>query len=351
MDTVSQRSRYYRGLSDQNLAPLWEVLHALVPQSPAPRCCPTLWRYDEIRPSLMEAGRLISAEEALRRVLVLENPACRGMSRIANSLYAGLQLLLPGEIAPAHRHTQSALRFVLEGQGAFTAVNGERAYMSPGDLILTPSWTWHDHGNETEAPVVWLDGLDIPLIDFLGLGFAETYAGKTQESVRPPGDALARFGSLLLPVEHPSTGLASPVFSYPYSRVREAIEQQKQAGYDSSHGVRAKYANPHTGGHVLPTIGAFLQLLPAGFCGEAYRSTDSIIFVAIEGEGRTSCGDQAFEWHPHDVFVAPAWNWICHQAGATDAVLFSFSDCALQENIGLWRSERKASGSSIGAGS
>lgn len=348
MTSALDRSGYYDSLSRLNLAPLWEVLHALVPQSPSPQCHPALWRYGEIRPSLIESGRLISAAEAVRRVLVLENPACPGKSRIANTLYAGLQLLLPGEIAPAHRHTQSALRFILEGQGAYTAVNGERAYMQPGDLILTPSWTWHDHGNDTESAVVWLDGLDIPLIESLGLGFAETYIGATHESVRPPGDALARFGSMLLPVERPQPGLSSPVFSYPYVRVREAIEQQKRAGCDSCHGVRAMYANPLDGGHVLPTIGAFLQLLPAGFSGEAHRSTDNVIFVAVEGEGRTSCGDQVFDWRAHDVFVAPGWNWIRHEARGADAVLFSFSDCALQEKIGLWRSERRTPAASGG---
>ncbi|MGH8235579.1 MAG: gentisate 1,2-dioxygenase [Steroidobacteraceae bacterium] len=343
MAPAAERSSYYAGLSGLNLAPLWEVLHELVPQSPRLRCHPALWRYDEVRSPLLAAGQLISAAEAVRRVLVLENPACPGKSRIADTLYAGLQLLLPGEIAPAHRHTQSALRFILEGQGAYTAVNGERAYMQPGDLILTPSWVWHDHGNDTESPVVWLDGLDIPLIELLGLGFAENYAGAAHDSVRPPGDAVARFGSMLLPADCSRTGLASPILSYPYARVREAIEQQKRAGCDPCHGVRAKYANPLDGGHVLPTLGAFLQLLPAGFRGEAYRSTDNVVFVAVEGEGRTSCGDRVFDWRAHDVFVTPGWHWIRHEAGADDAVLFSFSDCALQEKLGLWRSERGTS--------
>ncbi|MFZ9137799.1 MAG: cupin domain-containing protein, partial [Hylemonella sp.] len=135
-------------MSPLHLTPLWEVLHALVPPQPNSPCVSTLWRYEQVRPFLQRAGELISAEEAVRRVLILENPGLRGKSAITQSLYAGLQLILPGEVAPSHRHTQSALRFIVEGTGAYTAVDGERTLMHPGDFIITPSWTWHDHGNE-----------------------------------------------------------------------------------------------------------------------------------------------------------------------------------------------------------
>ena len=139
-----EREAFYNELAPKNMAPLWEVLRALITREPATPCVPVLWRYDEVRPYLMRSGKLISAKEAERRVLILENPALKGKASITHTLYAGLQLILPGEVAPAHRHSQSALRFVLEGQGAFTAVDGERTYMSPGDFVITPSWTWHD---------------------------------------------------------------------------------------------------------------------------------------------------------------------------------------------------------------
>ena len=147
-----------------NLAPLWEQLHSLVTAEPAARCQPAIWRYAEVRPYLMQSGALITAKEAERRVLILENPGLKRQSSITHSLYAGLQLILPGEVAPAHRHTQSALRFIVEGHGAYTAVDGERTMMEPGDFVITPSWTWHDHGNDSDEPMVWLDGLDIPLV-------------------------------------------------------------------------------------------------------------------------------------------------------------------------------------------
>jgi gentisate 1,2-dioxygenase len=161
-----ERAAFYDRIGAQNMTPLWEVLHALVPTQPQSHAQAAIWRYSELREQVLEAGRLITAEEAERRVLILENPGLRGQSCITQSLYAGLQLILPGEVAPAHRHTQSALRLVLDGEGAYTAVDGERTTMHRGDFIITPSWTWHDHGNPGNQPVVWLDGLDIPVVRF-----------------------------------------------------------------------------------------------------------------------------------------------------------------------------------------
>ena len=151
---------------------------------------------------MIEAGGLITAKEAERRVLVLENPGLRGQSKITTDLYAGVQLVLPGEVAPAHRHAQSALRFVLEGGGAHTAVNGERTIMHEGDFIITPPMAWHDHGNESDRPIFWLDGLDIPIVQFLDASFAEHHDEDEQPISRPAGDSEARFGSNLLPVDH-----------------------------------------------------------------------------------------------------------------------------------------------------
>jgi len=335
-----QRATFYQRISTRNLKPLWEVLHSLVPDQPQPRCVPVMWKFADVRPPLMEAGELISAKEATRRVLILENPGFVGESRITNSLYAGVQLLKPGEVAPAHRHTQSALRFVLEGQGAFTAVDGERAVMAPGDLILTPSWTYHDHGSEIRDPVIWLDGLDIPILQLLDAGFCESLAADQQQVARPDGDALARYGANMLPVDYQPRTLTSPVFSYPYSRTREALERMsKGAPVDPCHGFKMRYINPATGGHAMPTIATFMQLLPKGFRSEPYRSTDATVFVGVEGHGRTRVGNQTFDWGPHDVFVVPSWAETRHETDM-DATLFSYSDRVVQEQLGLWREAR-----------
>jgi gentisate 1,2-dioxygenase len=334
------REAFYQRISAKNLKPLWEVLDVLVPEHPQPRTVPVMWKYGDVRPWLLEAGELISAKEATRRVLILENPGYVGESRITNSLYAGVQLLRPGEVAPAHRHTQSALRFILEGKGAFTAVDGEKAYMEPGDLILTPSWTWHDHGSEVNEPMMWLDGLDIPLVQLLDAGFQEALSQDQQTQARPAGDSLARYGANLVPVDFKPSVLTSPVFAYPYSRTREALEQMsKGSPLDPCHGFKMRYINPVTGGHAMPTISTFMQLLPKGFSGSSYRSTDATVYVGVEGKGRSRVGDQVFEWGPHDVFVVPSWAQLRHET-SENAVLFSYSDRVVQEQLGLWREQR-----------
>jgi gentisate 1,2-dioxygenase len=335
-----EREAFYAELAPHSMAPLWEVLRALVTPEPTTPCVPAIWHYDAVRPYLMRAGALITAREAERRVLILENPALRGKSSITHSLYAGLQLILPGEVAPAHRHTQSALRFVIEGQGAFTAVDGERTYMTPGDFVITPSWTWHDHGNDSDQPMVWLDGLDIPLVSMLDASFMEPGNAEQQMVTRPPGDALARYGSGLLPVDWKPQTKTSPVFNYPYARTREALEtMRRREEWDPCHGLKLRYVNPATGDHAMPTMSTFMQLLPKGFAGKPYRSTDGTVFACIEGRGETRIGDAILDWSPRDVFVVPGWARHAHRA-LEDAVLFSFSDRAVQEKLGLWRETR-----------
>ena len=343
--TAEERRRFYAEISASNLTPLWEVLHALVPTAPKSPCVPAHWRYADIRPFLMRAGELISAEEAVRRVLILENPALRGQSSITQSLYAGLQLILPGEVAPSHRHTQSALRFIVEGRGAYTAVDGERTTMEPGDFIITPSWTWHDHGHDADGPVVWLDGLDIPLIRFLDGGFAETYVEPVQPVLRAEGTNAARWGSNMAPLrQHPPHGATSPVFSYPYARSREALATlAKNAPVDAWDGFKLRYVNPATGGAPMPTMATFLQLLPKGFRSLPSRQTDGTVYSVVEGTGRAVIGTGdtrlAFDFAPRDHFVVPAWQALELQADG-ECVLFSFSDRPVQQAVGIWREER-----------
>lgn len=340
-----QREAYYERIARQRLTPLWESLHALVPPQPRPKAVAAIWKYDDVRPLVMEAGQVISAEEAVRRVLILENPGLKGLSSITSTLYAGLQLILPGEVAPSHRHAQSALRFIVEGKGAYTAVNGERTTMHPGDFIITPSWTWHDHGNPSVAeggePVVWLDGLDIPLLAHLDAGFAENYPEAVQPVTRPEGNSFARFGHNMAPVRHRVTDPTSPIFSYPYARSREALDQlYRQGELDAWDGVKLRYVNPATGGWPMPTMATFMQFLPAGFQGRTYRSTDATIFSVVEGRGTVRIGDQTFQFGPRDTFVAPSWQPV-QLAATDDAVLFSYSDRPVQDALNLLREVRE----------
>ena len=193
-DQRAQLDRLYEEMAPHHLTPLWESLSQLVRSEPLSPAETHRWRYEEARAYLLRAGDLISAEQAERRVLILENPGLTGLSAITPSLYAGLQLVLPAEIAPCHRHSQSALRFVMEGEGAFTAVDGEKAILHPFDLVLTPSWQWHDHGNNTGKPIIWLDGLDIPTVRHFDASFAEHLDQKVHPETAGPGATLAKIG-------------------------------------------------------------------------------------------------------------------------------------------------------------
>jgi gentisate 1,2-dioxygenase len=336
-----EREVFYDRISPKNLAPLWEVLHGLVPAEPKTVCKPHRWRYADVRPHLLEACKLITAQEAERRVLILENPSLRGQSRVTKTLFAGLQIIMPGEIAPPHRHVAAALRFIVEGEGAYTAVDGERTTMYPGDFVITPSWTWHDHGHPGEGPMVWLDGLDMHMVNFFETSFREN--DETREA-RPPtrdeGASLARFGNGMLPVGHKSAGLTSPIFNYPYTRTREALDiMQRTDPLDPCHGYKLRYVNPVNGDDAIPTMATCMQLLPKGLVTKPYRSTANTVFVVVEGSGKTEIAGETFDWQPRDIFVVPSWLTCVHSA-TDQAVLFSFSDQGVQQKLGFWREQR-----------
>jgi gentisate 1,2-dioxygenase len=343
---IDLRQRLYDDMSSFALTPLWGKLHDLVPQNPKSPCVAAHWQYEQIRPFIIRSGEVITAEEAVRRVLILENPALPGSSSITQSLYAGLQLIMPGEVAPSHRHTQSALRFIVEGSGAYTAVNGERTTMRPGDFIITPSMTWHDHGNETDVPVVWLDGLDIPLIRYLDAGFAENSTEKSQQATIKEGASFAKFGYNMTPIRSTASpfGATSPIFSYPYERSREALHKlELLEPLDAWDGVKLRYINPLTGGSPMPTMATFMQRLPAGFVGLPYRQTDGAIFSVVEGTGSVTIAHAGettvFNFSPRDHFVIPSW----HTAKLTSSagcVLFSYSDRPVQQALSIHREER-----------
>jgi len=339
--TIEKRNEFYGRLGPRNLAPLWERLRGLLPPEPRSKAVPFRWRYADIRPLLLESSTLLTAEEAERRVLVLENPAFVGQSRATGTLYAGIQVITAGETAPAHRHTPSALRFMIEGEGAFTAVGGERTTMRRGDFVITPSWAYHDHGNEGTDPCIWLDGLDVPMVNFFEASFSEEYNDIRQTLSRPEGDALARFGSGLLPINVESRyGLTTPIFNYPYERTREALAAAARGEAPDSHlGTTLRYANPIDGGWTMPTMSAWISLYPKGFETAPIRSTDGIVMCVAEGRGSVTIGQESLDFEPNDVIAVPAWSWRSIKA-TQECVLFSFSDRVAQEKLGFFREER-----------
>jgi gentisate 1,2-dioxygenase len=331
-----RRVQLSQDIAQLHMKPLWERTMRLAPGTAA---VPAIWRWQQVQPHLMRSAEVITTQEAERRVLMLENPALKGSTFATTTLYAGLQIILPGEIARTHRHAPNALRMIVEGVGAYTAVDGERVTMRPGDFVTTPNWAWHDHGNLGSEPVVWLDGLDTAFANLFGAHFREDYPQESQPVSRAEGDAVARYGANLLPVDYRPQGRASPLLSYPYERTREALERLVKAGEPhAAHGYKLRYSNPATGGHAFPTMAVFMQWLPRGHAGRSYRSTDGAVFCVVEGRGSVGIGDARWDFAPHDVFVVPSWAFYQLKA-ETDCVLFSYTDRAAQEALGFWREE------------
>jgi gentisate 1,2-dioxygenase len=341
-DQRSQLGALYAQMAPEGLTPLWEVLAALVPPRPESPAQAHAWRYANARDYLMRAGDLISAAQAERRVLILENPGLAGLSAITPSLYAGLQLILPGEIAPCHRHSQCALRFVMEGEGAYTTVDGEKAIMSPFDLVLTPGGQWHDHGNPSRKAMIWLDGLDIPTVRHFDAGFAERLDAEVHPETAAPGSTSAQYGRNLRPMRGSVADRRppqQPLFHYRYAEWRASLEQMAGAATIDPHlGHALEFVNPADGGSIMPTIAAHVRLLPAGFETAPRRSTDGTVFVVVEGSGEARIGDMGIALAERDVFVVPSWHQLVLRAD-TQLVLFAYSDKAAQQKLNLYKEE------------
>ena len=343
-DVAAKRQAFNGRIRRQNLAPLWERYHGLLTPEPVIKAEPTIWPYAEARASLLEAAGLITAKEAERRVLMLENPAFEGECRALETLFTGLQLIMPGEVAPAHRHTPNALRLILEGKGGYTSVNGEKTYMEYGDYVTTPTWSWHDHGHEGTEPVIWQDILDMPLVHALGPIFHEGYPADQFPTRAPAGDSLRRYGNNLRPVGYANPNVNSPIFHYPYVRTRETMEElAKATELDPYFGLKMEFIDPTTGASSLSTISTFMQRMPKGFKTERYQSTEGAVFTCVEGKGRIDIGDgkrkTSFEFRPKDIWVVPCWDPYRIEVDE-DTYLFVGSDKTVQEKLGLFR-ERK----------
>jgi gentisate 1,2-dioxygenase len=286
----------------------------VVPPRPEPMAVPHVWRYSALRPLLERAGNLVSAKDAERRVLQLINPALEP-PQSSDALYAGLRLSLPGEVARAHRHVAFALRFIVEGDAAYTAVGGEKVTMRRGDLILTPSWEYHDHGHEGDGPMVWLDGLDLPVYQFFPANFAQPYAEERFPAQPAPEDTHLR---------------------YPWADMQARLEAQPEPY------VCAEYEHKRTGGAVSRVIGAAAERIAKGSSSPTRRETAGIIYHVYKGRGLTQVGDERLEWEKGDTFCIPSWMPYRHEA-AKDVYLFRYDDRPVLKAIGAYRYEASAS--------
>jgi gentisate 1,2-dioxygenase len=327
---------FYAEMAACNVAPLWDRYNQLAPPEPAPRDRGMQWRWSQLKPLIDRACREVSVELAERRVLMLINPGFNGLITSTTGLYGAIQVLMPGEAARPHRHTASAFRFVLEGQGGCTTVNGKPCVMNEGDLILTPNWAWHDHTNPGSDRVVWFDGLDVPVTMFYNAWFGEDrFEGAYPETEASLPDAAHAGGGL-----RPVTGLPSPPCSPRIRYAREDVDAVLDAMPAAADGSRlVRYTNPVDGGAVTPTMDLYMLRLAASAATCAKRTTHNTVGVVARGSGHSMLGDRRIEWSRGDVVTFPHWTWTTHCADAGGAELFLLTDRDLVTRLGLLREE------------
>ncbi|MER7793009.1 cupin domain-containing protein [Streptomyces sp. NPDC097640] len=330
---------YYDLLKKANVAPLWRIPGTTDPEPSVPEV-PYVWHWADLEPLLHQATEVmeLGVDEADRRALNAHNPT-RAFGT-THTLVAGYQLVLPGETAPAHRHSPGAIRFMLAGTG-YTTVEGEPVLMEPGDLVLTPAETWHDHRHPGAEPMVWLDGLDVPFVKQMRANFYEDHpSGGLQPLHRPDGYSTARYGAGFTPVADRPARPHSPIMNYTWGAALAALDALAAEGPDPHDGVRIEYTNPLTGGHVLPTMACYLARLPEPTAPQ--RHVSSSVFCVARGSGHSIVGGRRLEWSHRDFFAVPAWTWYEHVPDpGTDTILFEMSDIALLEPFGLERKEKR----------
>lgn len=336
---------FTKDIQQYNLGPLWEAIPEVMNKNPEPQTEAYLWTGEMLEKKLTEATEIFTPERGgERRAIYLQNPGLKyrkpwGHMSTTQTLYVAVQLLLPGEEAPSHRHSQSALRFITNGEGAYTIVQGERIFMEEGDFLITPKNLWHGHGHPGDKPMIWMDALDIPTIYNIGATFFEPYEDGLQQPNVPDNFSEKRYrGGMVRPVGDDKYDVA-PLANYKWNRTVDAIKGLMEFDPDPNHGYAVEYINPTTGKSANPTMGTRMQYLPKGFKTKALRHTHSTIYHAFRGSGETIINGVRFEWKKGDYFIVPNWAWYEHHA-AEDSYLFSVNDIPIMERFDVERVEQ-----------
>lgn len=327
---------YRDELTQHNLVPLWPSLRAVLPPArPQPRTRATAWSYQTLKPLLLKAGELTPIEKAERRVLVLANPG-HGLEKMQASaaMYLGMQLLLPGEWAPSHRHTPNAVRMIVEGEGAYTTVDGEKCPMRRGDLILTPTGLWHEHGHDGDQPVIWLDVLDLPLVYYMEASY---HIDGDRQTVKPGrGDRVHAAGMVPTPMFERS-GKAYPMLRYPWVEARAALVAlaDDQPELES---VQLTYVNPETGGDAQNILGYYALMLRPGQALRLPVRSPAMVFHVIEGGAKVQVEDQAFTLLEADTCCAPGYSQVSLSNSSADTAAFIFiaDESPLHRKLGVF---------------
>jgi gentisate 1,2-dioxygenase len=328
----------YEGLEAAELQPLWTITEELLTPTPRPAAVPWLWTFSTMKPLAREAIRLVPVGRGgERRVLALRNPGLGGRPYAVGTLWGALQCLGPREVAPAHRHTPGAVRFVLEGEGVWTTVDGDACVMRPGDLILTPSMQWHDHTNGGDQEMFWFDGLDLPMVQALDGVFFERWPGPG-ESQRQPAERNASAARRSEGPRYTDDAVTGPLSPQPsqlliYRWPETAAELERRGRKSDDPLVTIEYTNPRTGSSVLPTMACALHRVRGH--SQAVRRAGNAVYVVFSGQGASVIDGQRFSWRPGDMFVVPSWSAVEHIA--TQADLFVLSDEPVLRALGIAR--------------
>ncbi|WP_293895618.1 cupin domain-containing protein [Flavobacterium sp.] len=332
---------YYKELETLGAGALWTVANDIEPWEPRSSSVPMLWKYENLRDLVLKSSELVTPEQAGRRVVYLVNDKRKDVSAAVGWLYTGIQVTRPGESTSAHRHKASALRFIMEGEGGYTVVDGNKITFEVNDFVITPNSTWHEHGVDANGKTcIWQDGLDIPLVNALEANDYAVYDGK-QSLVNEVNFSPITYGCAgLIPADKTWCKPYSPLFKYSWKSVYPALlEALKVNEVNPIDGILMQYSNPLTGGHVMQTMSASMQLLPAGFKGKAHKHTGSFVYQCAKGGGYSIINGQRFDWKERDIFCVPSWAWHEHHNGSEteDACLFSFNDLPIIEKLGLYQ--------------
>ncbi|HKV56686.1 MAG TPA: cupin domain-containing protein [Ktedonobacteraceae bacterium] len=337
-DMQTALNAFYADVAAEDLQPLWTQTRNLMTAHPVPASLPWLWRWDKLKALAERAMQLITVERGgERRVLSLSNPGLGGLPFATPTLWGAIQCLNPHERAPAHRHSPGALRFVIEGDSVWTTVNGDACDMHPGDLILTPSWTWHDHCNNGDQPMLWFDGLDIPTIVALDAMFFEEYDDMQQEVKGPHNLSEQAFaGRGVLPLDTGSHTKHSPLLVYRRADMVASLDAllALRGGPIAS----IEFVNPTTGKSVMPTMGCEMHRIVPGGHTKPYRKVGGSIFVVFQGSGYSVINGQRFDWSRGDMFVVPSWA-IAEHIAIEQADLFAVTDRPIMQALELFREQ------------
>ncbi|MFT4042366.1 MAG: cupin domain-containing protein [Gordonia sp. (in: high G+C Gram-positive bacteria)] len=337
----------YSKFETAHLTPLWTQLGDLMPLTPAPRAIPYIWRWAQLLPLAEEAGRLVPVGRGgERRAIALANPGLDGRPYISPTLWAAIQYLGPRETAPEHRHSQNAFRFVVEGEGVWTVVNGDPVAMRRGDFLLTPGWNFHGHHNETDNPMTWIDGLDIPFSFYADTGFFEFGCEGVSDQSTPHISRSERLWTHpgLRPLVCLDSQTSSPIAAYRWEHTDAALSEQfalEDEGHASTtepgHAA-VRYTNPTNGGDVMPTIRAEFHRLRAGAHTRTRRDVGTSVFQIFDGDGSIVFGDQTQPLARGDIAVIPSWvPWSLSANTTVD--LFVFSDAPIMERLNFNRTQ------------